>query len=218
MLNRIKNNLSIKDRIIPVDYWQVTKSGKVLELRVTPSIDRDPEKYRLGIIQIGRIIYRINSFESQGSSKPRIQLFPNLSENQLAATIYWPQLLKSQVDFTSAPKAQKAITLSFISELAGKYNLTVEKHPHSADSKKQHNNDKTDCYALSTTANQPFAWLKLGQFIEELKCCTDSHQAFSLENISLLNGEKSSSKTGHESGNTYLQALIYMPVNDKVIH
>jgi hypothetical protein len=218
MLNRIKNNLSIKDRIIPVDYWQVTKSGKVLELRVTQSIDRDPKKYRLGIIQIGRIIYRINSFETRGSTKPRIQQFPNLSENQLAAIIYWPQLLKSEVDFTSLPTAQAEVTLPFISELAGKYNLSVKEQTSTGGIKSHQKNNKKSCYELSTVANQPFAWLKLGQFIEELKCCTDSHQQFSLDDILLLNGEKSSHKTEHESVNSYLQALIYLPESEKVIH
>lgn len=217
MLNKIKSNLSIKGRVIPTDYWQVTKSGKVLELRVTPSIDQDPVKYRLGIIQIGRIIYRVQSFKGQDSTKPRIHLFPNLSENQLAATIFWPQLLNSQVLFTPVAKSLASITESSISELARKYNLSMKKHPGTANKVHQKNDNKS-CYELSTATNQPFAWLKLGQFIEELKCCTDSYQAFSLNDISLLNGEKSSPKTGHESDNVYLQALIYLPENENVIH
>ena len=87
-MDKIRNKLSITDDILPVCYWDITKSGKVLELRVKPSIDQQPAKFRLGIIQIGRIISRIQTLAEQSGSQPQIQLFPNLSENQLAATVY----------------------------------------------------------------------------------------------------------------------------------
>jgi len=215
MLNKIKNKLSIKDRIIPVDYWQVTISGKVLELRVTPSFDQDPANYRLGVIQIGRIIYRIKSIQEKSSTKPRINLFPNLSENQLAATIFWPQLLKSHVHLSPGRGAQKTISVSNIRELANKYNMFLKKQP--AESMEHQKDENKYCYALLTYTNQPFVWLKLGQFIEELKCSAVKQASFSLDNLSLMNAEKSSMKTGHESDNFYLQALIYLPENEKTI-
>jgi len=208
MLSKIKSNLSIKDRIIPVDYWQLTKSGKVLELRVIPSLDQDPANYRLGVIQVGRIIYRINSFEGQGST-PRIHLFPNLSENQLAATIYWPQLLKSQVPFSPTEGGQKPMAETNIHDMADKYNLSIKKQP--AESRGHQNYEDKCCCELVTATNQPFVWLKLGQFIEELKSSADNPSSFPVDNLSLLNPAKSSMITGHETDTYYLQALIYLP-------
>lgn len=210
MMNRIKNNLCVKDRIIPHDYWQISRSGKVLELRVTSAIDQDPIHYRLGVIQIGRIIYKIKSFESQDKTEPRIQLFPNLAENQLVATIYWPQLLSSDIQIIPQKKKIEPYSDIFLRMLLKKYSLILKK-PSRELTPLQKKQDRR-WFALLSKTNQPFIWLKLGQFIEELKHSAVSDPQFSLEDVELIKSDRS--KTNNPSHKLFLQAFLNLPENE----
>ncbi len=156
----IKNRIRIRDQILKADYWKVSRSGKVLELRVVDDIDTNPEKYRLGIIQIGRIIYKFESFAKNKVSKPQIQLFPNLTEDKLAATVYWPEFLSSTIHINPLTGTRKNLTLKTLQSISEKYNLSVK----SRDSDSGSVND----VELWSASNQPFIWLKAGQFIHEL--------------------------------------------------
>lgn len=163
MMDKINSKFQISDSVIPGTYWDVTKSGKVLELRVRPTIDKKPEKYRLGVIQIGRIISRIQSLAEISDSSPQIQLFPNLAESQLVATVYCPDLLESKPQETHENVTDTTITPSDIEELAAHYNLYAEKNDD-----KQSATSTVQVLHIVSHSNQPFIWLKVGQFIQDL--------------------------------------------------
>ncbi|WP_340106084.1 hypothetical protein [Rhodohalobacter sp. 8-1] len=166
-MEKIRNKLDISDRILPKAYWDVKKSGKVLELRVLPSIDQSPEKYRLGIIQIGRIISRIQMLTKYSETKPQIQLFPNLAENQLAATVYWPAFLENMTqEKHNQDQVQDhlpPLTVQCISKYAEHYDLSL-----SSDSTHTVEDGEMKTYYVVSQSNQPFIWLKVGQFIQDL--------------------------------------------------
>lgn len=214
MMNKIKTDLSIKDRIIPHDYWQVSRSGKVLELRVIPAIDQDPIHYRLCVVQIGRIIYKIKSFEGNSKTEPRIQLFPNLAENQLVATIYWPQLLNSEIQITPQKKKSETYSATFIQTLLKKYSLILKKYSRELTPLQEKHGR---CwFAIFSSTNQPFIWLKLGQFIEEFKHLVKNDPEFSLEDVELIKSDKTiSHKPPHK---LFLQALLHLPQIEKHNH
>lgn len=165
-MHNIKARIGIKDRILTDSYWQVSRSGKVLEFSVVESIDTNPEIYRLGIIQIGRIIYKFESFAKNKVSKPQIQLFPNLTEGKLAATIYWPDFLSSTVQFNPEPGTKRALTVESLRALSEKYSLSM-RFQGSESSTINDCGSKTHV-DLWSASNQPFIWLKTGQLIEEL--------------------------------------------------
>lgn len=162
-MDKINSKLKISDSVIPGKYWDVTKSGKVLELRVRPTIDQKPEKYRLGVIQIGRLISRIQSLTEDSNSSPQIQLFPNLAESQLAATVYCPDLLEDIPQEAHKSQTDAAITVSDIEQLAAHYNLYTE-----ICDDDQPAPEKGPVLKIVSHSNQPFIWLKVGQFIQDL--------------------------------------------------
>ena len=180
-MDKIRSKLAIKDTILPTPYWDVTKSGKVLELRVKPSIDQQPDKYRLGVIQIGRIISRIQTLANQSGTQPQIQLFPNLSENRLAATVYWPGFLEGLRK--TEPEAIHRTTLSDvdIQTIAKHYDFTI-----TADQSLASDDESRSAYFVMSKSNQPFIWLKLGQFIQDLTEQVESVSSNSYLTIEVL--------------------------------
>ena len=166
-MERIRNKLRYTDNLIPGTYWDVTKSGKVIELRVKPCMDTDPHCYRLGIIQIGRIISRIRSMNSKEGTRPRINLFPNLSETQLAATIFWPEFLKAlpkKID-PSNTNTPPVVSDERLLDIANQYGLSFIPALN-LDYIEPVDTHRT--FTIVSHSNQPFAWIKVGQFIQEL--------------------------------------------------
>lgn len=199
MMDKINSKFQVSDSVIPGKYWDVTKSGKVLELRVRPTIDQKPEKYRLGVIQIGRIISRIQSLAETSDSSPQIQLFPNLAESQLVATVYCPDLLESKPQETHKSVTDITITPSDIEELAAHYNLYTDKEDEATS--------KTQVLHIVSHSNQPFIWLKVGQFIQDLTERISSIKfrgEFSIEIDRMYKPERSTS----ERSVTYQQMTI----------
>lgn len=160
---RIKDRLRISDRIIPNSYWEETVSGKVLELRVRPSLDKNPENYRLGVIQIGRIIAKIQLLKNNADTSPQIQLFPNLAENQLAATIYWPELLTSAKLNVSASPGVEEVSEKKLKKVINQFNFNIRLHEDSTK-----NSESTTILGVLSSSNQPFVWLKVGQMVQHL--------------------------------------------------
>jgi len=203
-MDKIRSKLSIKDSILPTPYWDITKSGKVLELRVKPTIDREPAKYRLGVVQIGRIISRIETMAEQSGSKPQIQLFPNLSENTLAATVYWPGFEEGMKSNTPKENRRTPLSDAGIRVLAKNYDLAIV-----PDEALASDDETNSVYFIVSTSNQPFIWLKLGQFIQNLKNQFNASPSSCNLSIDVLNnvGPDNSPSTHQLS---YKQAKVYV--------
>lgn len=204
-MNKIENKLQITDSVIPETYWDMTKSGKVLEFRVRPTIDQQPAKYRLGVIQIGRIISRIQSLVIDSDPSPQIQLFPNLAENQLVATVYCPELLEEIPQEIKKDFVHSAISVADIEQLASHYNLYTDK---SASDQTVRNTEQI--LHIVSHSNQPFIWLKVGQFIQDLTDRLGSFKnrvAIAIKVDRTYKQERSSS----ERSNTYSQMTLTVP-------
>ena len=203
-MDRISSKLSIKDSILPTPYWDINKSGKVLELRVKPTIDREPAKYRLGVVQIGRIISRIETMAEQSGSKPQIQLFPNLSENRLAATVYWPGFEEGMKSETPKEIRRTPLSDAGIRVLAKNYDLAIV-----PDESLASDDESNSVYYIVSTSNQPFIWLKLGQFIQNLKNQFNASRSSCNLSIDVLNKvDPDNSTSNHQL--SYKQAKVYV--------
>lgn len=203
-MDKIRNKLSVTDNILPICYWDITKSGKVLELRVKPTIDREPAKYRLGVVQIGRIISRIETMAEQSGSKPQIQLFPNLSENRLAATVYWPGFEEGMKSETPKEIRRTPLSDAGIRVLAKNYDLAIV-----PDESLASDDETNSVYYIVSTSNQPFIWLKLGQFIQNLKNQFNASQSSCNLSIDVLNKVgPDNSPSNHQL--SYKQAKVYV--------
>lgn len=203
-MDKIRNKLKLTDDILPVPYWDITKSGKVLELRVKPSIDRQPGKYRLGVIQIGRVISRIQTLAEQSGSKPQIQLFPNLTENQLAATVFWPGFPEAIRRAESQEIHHSPLSDTDITTIARHYDFTL-----STDQSLTSDDGTNTVLYIVSRSNQPFVWLKLGQFIQEIKEQVETSRSacdLTIEVLTTYSAERSASKrNGHHK-----QAKVYV--------
>lgn len=208
-MDNIKNKLSIKDSILPVSHWDITKSGKVLELRVKPSIDQQPAKYRLGIIQIGRIISRIQSLAEQSGSQPQIQLFPNLSENQLAAVVFWPGFLEAIQRIESEEMHRSPMSDGDIQRIAGHYDLTL-----SPDDLLSSDDESRSAFFVVSKSNQPFIWLKLGQFIQDMTEQIKASESNCELTIDILSAHVVDQQTSSQN-TSYKQAKIFVARKDQ---
>ncbi|REL33209.1 hypothetical protein DYD21_13225 [Rhodohalobacter sp. SW132] len=199
-MTSLKNKLLLNTHVIPADFWNVSKAGKTLEFSVTAHIDINPADYRQGVIQIGQIIRRIEQFARVKNAAPKIQLFPNLAEDQLAATVFWPELLSGGA--VTLPKKQPGCLPppSKIQSIAKVYRFTLKK----TDQDKGVNSNK---WVVCSSSNQPFIWLKLGQFIEHL---SETDKGITIGNladlIEILEPEGQKQKT-----DLYTQLAIYIP-------
>lgn len=198
-MQRIRNKLRYTDDLIPTIYWDVTKSGKVIELRVKPCMETDPGCYRLGIIQIGRIISRISSMTTKEGSGPRIHLFPNLSERQLAATIHWPEFLQALPTKFDAPESV-ILSEKMLQKITLHHNLSLVPALNLEDTGAS-GDQRT--YTVVSHSNQPFAWLKVGQFIQELSefssySLQDMNLTFEILPAALPEGASSQRKNSYE--------------------
>ena len=203
-MDKIRSKLAIKDNILPTPYWDITKSGKVLELRVKPTIDQEPDKYRLGVIQIGRIISRIQTLADQSGTQPQIQLFPNLSENRLAATVYWPGFLEGSKRAEPREMHRTSLSDADIQAIAKHYDFTI-----TADKSLASDDESRSAYIVMSKSNQPFIWLKLGQFIQDLTeqmAPVSSDIDLTIEVLTTYLPERSESHRKH----AYKQSKIYV--------
>lgn len=208
-MDKIRNKLSIKDDILPVCYWDITKSGKVLELRVKPSIDQQPGKYRLGVIQIGRIISRIQTLAERSGSQPQIQLFPNLSENQLAAIIFWPGFLEALQKIESEKMHRAPLSDLDLQAVAGHYDLTLTpKELLSSD------DESNSAFYVVSKSNQPFIWLKLGQFIQDVTEQIEAARSNCKLTIEILTAHTPDRQSSNRKM-SYKQAKIFVTREDQ---
>lgn len=175
-MTNLKSKFTIYSPVIPTEYWSISKTGKVLEFNVTAHIEINPEQYRLGVIQIGQIIRIIQLFAQKKNADPQIQVFPNLAEDQLVATIYWPELLNREYFNLKKTQEIKYPPVSTIRSIAKEYRFTVH---GPASQNRLLDNELLIC----TSSNQPFVWLKMGQFIEDLMATADSSSIENQEGI-----------------------------------
>lgn len=203
-MKNITKKLEINDPVIPGTFWQITQSGKVLELRVTAHIERSPDHYRFGVIQIGRIIQKLKSYAGCTTSRPQIQLFPNLNEKQLAATVYWPEFFSTHIQECTPPHSKREFKPALF-KLARKHRFKTETRKTREATEK-----RRLVISILSCSNQPFVWLKTGTFVEELSMAAGSLSAdFSrIVNLDIANAGPFQSASGNYH---FKQAEIICP-------
>ncbi|MEX0660975.1 MAG: hypothetical protein WD381_08125 [Balneolaceae bacterium] len=74
------------------NYWAYSVSGNIIELKIIPTFKKEPEKYRIGVIQAGSIIQYFRLMFMDCENPPLIQIFPSIMENELIAIIRFSSL------------------------------------------------------------------------------------------------------------------------------
>jgi len=136
-------------------YWAYSISGKAIELKVLPSFKKDPEKYRIGVIQAGIIIQNFRIKYMNEENQPLIQIFPSIMENELVAIFRFSTSINElKLNQSSLEKEQKKNSLKnddliTVVDLPKRRNLEFIDIPKNS-------------LALCTHAENPFTWLHVG--------------------------------------------------------
>lgn len=146
-------------------FWNYSISGNIIELKIIPSLKKDPEKYRIGVIQAGSVIQYCRLATLNYENKPVIQIFPSIMENDLIAIFRFT---------TSKNVVKKPDLQSTLQSKSKKNPLQVDQSLICTEELKKSSNIgfldiPKNSIALCTHSENPFSWLNVGYQAEILK-------------------------------------------------
>lgn len=146
-------------------YWTYSVSGDIIELKIIPSLKKDPDKYRIGVIHAGFIIQQCRRKMINQDSPPLIQIFPSIMENELIAIFRFssskniikkPDLQSILQRKTKKDPLQIDRSLFTIEEISKSSQLDFIDIPKNS-------------LAICTYSENPFTWLNVGYQVEILQ-------------------------------------------------
>lgn len=151
-------------------YWTYRLSADMAEFRVNTPIIYNIEKFKHTVIKIGMILTRLSRLLEEENKVFHIQTFPHLEDLRIVAVIRFNINFSRRNGFdrhqrTASEKSDPSI-IQYAEERASELNfhLTgVEKMNSSPDLQ-----GKKKWYLLCSNHNNPFTWLNIGYFTEEL--------------------------------------------------
>lgn len=171
LLEKWMNDIRKKEKYYCFDGWKYRISGTVLELYILPSITKDLNKYRCSTITIGQILKTLSSHIENEGLHFHIQSFPNLENPEIVASIRMDDNSYHNPDvFTKNENRNNADNFrEWLFKMSHRYQFRLqpiekpEKFNIGFQSEK-----KPEWLALSSSADNPFAWLNLGYWKETI--------------------------------------------------
>lgn len=202
-----------EDQTIPL-LWSWDLSGNILELSVPAGIKNEIDKYRLSVLQVGKIIQRIRNSYPDSSEKPSVQLFPNLMDIGLVAVVRAPEtnMLKTS-GLSINGKSESFEDLLEKGRKDFSLNMDEIKLTENLQNSIQTDSGEYRTYLLSCSVSNPFVWVRTGYFLELIQ----NFYTEKLLNKKLKTIEKIDNTTKQELSsilqkNTIPQALIMIEV------
>ncbi len=202
--------------------WDYRLSGNTLELRVKEDYEENPEAYRLGVIQIGQILQTIDRHANEEGQSSQIQSFPNIEESQLVALIRLHKLYRSPESnqtLNGAVIDSKTPIGTILKSIASHYGLFFHNHSgESLDTVRQllESDDQIIVpagyyYSLCTTMDNPFLWLRVGQWIERVNQLLEETNTSSISALTYKISKEERTALNAEFPNcSYVQALVHL--------
>jgi hypothetical protein len=201
--------------------WDYRLSGNTLELRVKVDYEANPEAYRLGVIQIGQILQTIDREAYEEGQSSLIQSFPNIEESQLVALIRLQKLYPSDSYQTLNGSVIESKTPigTILKSIASHYGLFFHNHIGGSLDTVRNLLESDDqiiapggyYYSLCTTMDNPFLWLRIGQWIERVNQLLEDTNTSSISALTYkINKEERTSLNAEFSNCSYVQALIHL--------
>jgi len=202
--------------------WNYRISGNLLELSVNPDYAVNPEEYRMAVIRTGQILQAIDHHAYLGGQESRIQSFPNIEESQLVALVrlhrlYGPSEGKST---SNGIKVDSKIPIStLLKSISSHYGLFFHNHNGSAvqviqelfESDNQKIEQPGRFYSLCTTMDNPFLWLRVGQWNERINQLLEENNSISISAIThKIAREQRESLNSAFVDCSYIQALVQL--------
>jgi hypothetical protein len=171
------------EQLIPVEeadqQWRYTTTGDTLELFIKAAYTVDEVHYRLGVIQIGQLIQKLEDLSTKQQITLQVQSFPDLNEPRLAARIRFRPMRKdltsrSSVESRTNGHAVKKEPWKKQRALASHYGFTIhtaDQLPRSTDQQIMERYsidshlDTASLHLLGSVSDHPFTWLKVGRWM-----------------------------------------------------
>lgn len=177
MLRDLIHEVAQRPNHAPGQLWNYRFSGSTLEMMVTPDYTDDPESYRNGVIQTGRVLQALEK-ELTGSGRIlQIQSFPSLDESRLVALARLQRTYGSEINGRQAPSDDPVPPEPLLKRFATQLSLSYQQLPEDAFKALQTRVDfqlpnltsPTSFFVLCSAIDNPFIWLKTGKWIEKVE-------------------------------------------------
>lgn len=157
--------------------WTHRVSGNTLDLSVHPKHRSEPAKYRGAVIYAGQVLQAISQEAIDQGQSIMIQSFPNLGEPELIAHVRWFSARKSSNHDESESLHSGLLSLQPFDNILrstashfGMFVLELDMQDPAISpelvSIYPGNGSDTHFRVLCTLSDNPFDWLKTGQWIE----------------------------------------------------
>lgn len=221
MLAELIKSISTSKDKFGKSLWDYRVSGNILELSVKPDYNNNPEEYRLGVIETGQVLQAIERQAILSGQVTQVQSFPNIDESQLVALVRLHRTYET--DDTARPnglkKGANTPAGTLLKSIASHYGLFFQNknagddkiilETFHSDQKKIESNG--NFYSLCSTVDNPFLWLKTGQWINRVNQLVEESSSMSDPVITLnIPKDKRSSLNIDFTDCSYVQALVYL--------
>lgn len=202
--------------------WDYRIAGNILELSVKPDYNDNPDEYRLGVIETGQVLQSIERQAILSGQVTQVQSFPNIEESQLVALVRLHRLYgKVDKPIPNGLKQESSTPAgTLLKSIASHYGLFFQnQNTHNdnnkileifhSDQKKLENNGHF--YSLCSTMDNPFLWLKTGQWIKRVHQLIEDNSSINDPVITFdLSRDKRTSLNALFSDCSYVQALAHL--------
>lgn len=220
MLSDIINNITADPHRYGCHLWDHRVAGNILELSVKANYRVEPEEYRRAVIKIGRVLQVIDHQAVLSGQSSQIQSFPSFEESQLVALVRLHKFLglHTSLDKHNGKNVDVSGTLpALLQSIASHHGLFFHKNNgRSTDKFENYIHDEFNMidshesyYSICTTTDNPFIWLKTGQWIERVRQLSDDDPSISFPAIkSSFSKEQRSGLNKAFDDCSYVQALV----------
>ncbi len=151
-------------------YWRYHHSGTVMELIVDTPYRKNQSEYRKAIIHVGMVLQALSDMAAKSGQTVLIQSFPSLDDLQVVAAVRI-QRGHSSTNNSGASAGSKHSSRSMFSQIcafADKYQLHFEEISRSEipENTEIDPDESFKWYALPSRFDNPFTWLRIGQWKE----------------------------------------------------
>jgi len=196
--------------------WEFSFAGNTLELTVKPNFVNASEMYRLGVIAVGQVIRALDDKAIANGYTTQIHSFPSLNETQLIASIRLHRIYgeaAAQPDTNSMPAQIAGSDKNLLKALASHYGLFFKASGCVSDTETHLNpgsdNKKKKLFSICTAMDNPFIWLKVGQWLEGLKLLETQNNSFKKPFINCnIKSHKRTSLSSKFGNCSYCQVLV----------
>lgn len=199
--------------------WRI--SGDILELSTTVAYHRDPDQYRQAVIKAGQLLQALEYYSVINGRNLMVQSFPNLEETRLIAIARLPEDRSLNREDAHSLLIDDNSIIVILKSVASHHGLFFNPATVNSGSVKDlqklatglpETESLSDYFSLCSTTDNPFIWLKTGQWIELVRQISALNSHVNLPEIcDTIPLESRSRLSLYFEDCSFTQALVLLP-------